>query len=76
MRTVHPTVKIVELRETSGLASDGGGATGASTSRGDFLSGLSQTSWSVEWSGQSECTERTKVSTSVNVLCVAVRRTI
>lgn len=35
MRTVHPTVKIAELRETSGPASDGGGATGASTSRGD-----------------------------------------
>lgn len=36
MRTVHPTVKLAELRETSGPTSDGGGATGASTSRGDI----------------------------------------
>lgn len=34
MRTVHLTVKLAELRETSGPVSDGG-TTGASTSRGD-----------------------------------------
>lgn len=35
MRTVHPIVKLAELRETSGPASGDGGATETSTSHGD-----------------------------------------